>query len=535
MNLSKKLVINIVVFFATITLLGGYGIWQLSNAQDRFTTTHTTILAGLDDLSASRHFLTDMRLASYKHLAATNAEVMHKQEALIEQSAQSFTSVLSKNHPPTDKGRALLKADFDAMAQYQEKLKPFISASASGHKDQARAMLDSDLGAAAATVNQVLDAHSQDVKNQSDLLVTENDDAYHRSVWIAWLTILLGAAIAGGFALNIFFLLRSGLQNIQQTLAQVASQKDFTLRADADRHDEIGEAAQAFNQLLDGLQQSLSTLGDGSRQVANASQELAQSSDQLSSATAIQSETSANLAATVEQMTVSIAHVADQSKQQSEGAEAASALVKESKTIIEQTINDIHQISKVVTSSSESIHQLETRSSQVSSVVSVIRDIADQTNLLALNAAIEAARAGEQGRGFAVVADEVRKLAERTTKSTQEITDTIEGMLVNAGQATSQMAAAETLVAQGVQHADEASVAMQRIGEISASTVESSNAVALAIREQGVASNNIASMIESTAQSAEEGNAAAQSTAQNAAQLGQLAKLQADTLAQYKV
>jgi len=283
------------------------------------------------------------------------------------------------------------------------------------------------------------------------------------------------------------------------------------------------------------LQSAFNTLGAGARKVEQASQSLAQSSGELSASASMQSEASANMAATVEQMTVSIAHVADQSKQQSEGAQAASALVDESKAIIEQTISDIREISQVVSSSAVSIQQLESRSSQVSDVVSVIRDIADQTNLLALNAAIEAARAGEQGRGFAVVADEVRKLAERTTKSTQEITQTIDDMLQNAGEATSQMRSAEHLVEQGVLRADQASLAMQRIGELSVTAVRGSSEVALAIKEQGVASNNIAMLVESTAQSAEQGNAAAQSTALHAAELGQLAKTQADILAQYQV
>jgi methyl-accepting chemotaxis protein len=535
MSLSKKLVINIVVFLITIVLLGGYGVFQLRNAEERFTTMHTSILTGLNDMSAARHSLTDMRLAAHKHFESTDGVVMSRQEALIQQADDAFSAVLANNHPPSEAGRALLRNDIDALAQYRAQLKPFIAASHGGQKDLAKKLIDGDLGAAAVRLNTVLDEHSADVKKHAAVLVRENEEDYSRSLWVAWLTVLIGASIAGGFALNIFFLLRSGLQQIGDTLSEVERSKDFTLRARLDRQDEIGEAATAFNRLLEGLQQSLRSLGDGAKQVELASLNVARSADDLSASTALQSQSSANIAATVEQMTVSIAHVADQSRQQSDGAQAARSLVDDSKTIIEQTIRDIHEISRVVRDSANSIHQLETRSEQVSAVVNVIREIADQTNLLALNAAIEAARAGEQGRGFAVVADEVRKLAERTTKSTQEIAETIDGMLLNAGEATSQMGSAEKLVEQGVLRADEASVAMQRIGEITAEAVRASNEVALAIREQGVASNNIAALVESTAQGAEQGNAAAQSAAENAAQLGLLASSQAGVLAQYRV
>jgi methyl-accepting chemotaxis protein len=535
MSLSKKLVINIVVFLITIVLLGGYGVFQLRNAEERFTTMHTSILTGLNDMSAARHSLTDMRLAAHKHFESTDGVVMSRQEALIQQADDAFSAVLANNHPPSEAGRALLRNDIDALAQYRAQLKPFIAASHGGQKDLAKKLIDGDLGAAAVRLNTVLDEHSADVKKHAAVLVRENEEDYSRSLWVAWLTVLIGASIAGGFALNIFFLLRSGLQQIGDTLSEVERSKDFTLRARLDRQDEIGEAATAFNRLLEGLQQSLRSLGDGAKQVELASLNVARSADDLSASTALQSQSSANIAATVEQMTVSIAHVADQSRQQSDGAQAARSLVDDSKTIIEQTIRDIHEISRVVRDSANSIHQLETRSEQVSAVVNVIREIADQTNLLALNAAIEAARAGEQGRGFAVVADEVRKLAERTTKSTQEIAETIDGMLLNAGEATSQMGSAEKLVEQGVLRADEASVAMQRIGEITAEAVRASNEVALAIREQGVASNNIAALVESTAQGAEQGNAAAQSAAENAAQLGRLASSQAGVLAQYRV
>ena len=214
---------------------------------------------------------------------------------------------------------------------------------------------------------------------------------------------------------------------------------------------------------------------------------------------------------------------------------AASSGQKNGESVVVKTVEDIDAIALSVSSSAELINRLETQSREIASVVNVIKEVADQTNLLALNAAIEAARAGEQGRGFAVVADEVRKLAERTGNSTREITDTIDVMREGAQAASTAMMNAVEQVTASVSRASGACDMIRKIGEGSREAVGMVSEITDAIHEQSASSTSVAQSVERIAQMAEQSTAAAQGSADTAQQLNSLAQEMRMITDQYKL
>jgi methyl-accepting chemotaxis protein len=538
MTITKKLLLTLSIALAGMLLVGGYAISALHAGQQRFVYVQTHTFPDLKIMQGTLRAVADIRANTLRHVLATTDEQKAAAESNLAEADQRFDKLMSEyriNETASAEDSQLLEADKAMMAQYRDGRSRILALSRNKQTEQAISLVNNEFVKTAAALMTAVEEHARFNYRLANDLAQENDRTYRLVFGVAVGLMAFALLVTGTMGGLLYRNISHGLSHIEHTIEAVSNQRDFRLRAQSNNQDEIGRTASAFNRMLEGLQQAMRQLADGARQVKHASQELSQTASEVSMAAGAQSEASANIAATIEQMTVRINHVASQSVEQSDGAKSSQALVVESSSIIEQTIKDIHQISQVVTVSADSIHEMEAHSGEVATVINVIRDIADQTNLLALNAAIEAARAGEQGRGFAVVADEVRKLAERTTKSTQEISSTIEAMLGNASHATAQMQKAEELVKVGVTRADQAAVAMRRIGELAGAAVQGSDAVAAAIQQQGVASNNIAAMVERTAQASEEASAAAQNTAQNAAQLDDLAKMQSEILDRYQV
>ncbi|MBW7903868.1 MAG: methyl-accepting chemotaxis protein [Rhodocyclaceae bacterium] len=290
----------------------------------------------------------------------------------------------------------------------------------------------------------------------------------------------------------------------------------------------------AMRNMQQSLRRMVADLQQNAEGVASAAQQLATSSSQVAVATTAQSEASASMAAAVEQMTVSVNHVSEQARETHGIASETGTLSHDGNRVIEETVTEMRAVARIVEAAAATIRRMGEKSQEISSIVQVIKDVADQTNLLALNAAIEAARAGEQGRGFAVVADEVRKLAERTAKATTEIGAVIGAVQSSAGEAVDTMQQAVVQVASGVDKAQAASTSMTEISSGAENAVQMVNEISNALREQSVAANDIAANVERIAQMSEENGAATREVADTASVLERLAGATREAVSRFR-
>jgi methyl-accepting chemotaxis protein len=360
-------------------------------------------------------------------------------------------------------------------------------------------------------------------------------EASYSSAQISMLMLCVVALVFGIFTSVVLTRGITRPLNRAVEVAQRVAEGDLTVRIEVESSDEIGKLMSSLRIMNENLASLIRQAGDSSLNVASAASELSTSALQVSKSSQQQSEAASSMAAAVEEMTVSVSQITDHANGAEKFASESSALSREGGKVIGEMIAKMHEISRTVNDSSRGMEELTGQSEQISSIVMVIKEVADQTNLLALNAAIEAARAGEQGRGFAVVADEVRKLAERTAQSTLDISGVIEKIRHSIHAVMDSMRFGVEQVNQGMTQAEETVEAISRINTGSQQVVVTVNDISVALREQSMANNEIAQSVEKIAQMAEENNAAVNETAKTAHNLEQLAVTLQGVVSRFKV
>jgi methyl-accepting chemotaxis protein len=291
---------------------------------------------------------------------------------------------------------------------------------------------------------------------------------------------------------------------------------------------EYNSARKSLVKLVTDLSNQAGNISEFSSQLANASQE-------ISVSTRKQSEAATSIAAAIEEVATSAVNVSENAQQAHLLTSEAGKASQAGTGVIGRVVEEVGNIAQAVQESSNTIEELGDQSSQIRSIVKVINDVAEQTNLLALNAAIEAARAGEQGRGFAVVADEVRKLAERTAESTKEISNMIESISAGTSQAVISMQEGVLKVENGVTLAQEAGTSITSIDEHTQRVVVTVSDISNAIDDQRKAVSDIARHVEQIAQMAESNAEISRSTDDAVSQLSTLSQSLQTSVARFRL
>ncbi|NRD73611.1 methyl-accepting chemotaxis protein [Shewanella sp. VB17] len=353
--------------------------------------------------------------------------------------------------------------------------------------------------------------------NQQTLATLLNEREVDQSRIMFWLMLMVISVVIGSLyaLLAIYKAIVFNVYQIESVASQV-SNGNLSHNIQIDGKDEFSQIALAFNSMLISMRTLIREVQVLSHDVVQASSKMQEITNKVEGTLTEQQTQTHEIASAIGQMVVSVNSVESSTGEATSITSAASHAVEQGQTVISATVSGINSIAEEVAKGSKVINQLASHSSEIGNVVDVIRGIAEQTNLLALNAAIEAARAGEQGRGFAVVADEVRSLASRTQLSTQEIQTMIEQIQLGAKEAVSAMEAGTQQADNGVTQANEVresiSVLTGSVQEIVAVMRDISSAVA----EQ----RHVSTQIDSKTSSIGEGADDALLSAKNASQIG---------------
>jgi methyl-accepting chemotaxis protein len=281
-------------------------------------------------------------------------------------------------------------------------------------------------------------------------------------VWFVISALAAGTIVGLANYWLVNWVLLSKLRRISQ-VATAISNKDISHTCSMESHDMIGEIIDGFNKMAENLRELIGEVANMSGHVSRDANTIQGLMAGVRNRFEAQQRTVGSINSSTETLSETVAQISGSASQVSEAARNASNLAKSGGNIVQETIQGMRQINESVTLGSSAVDSLGRKSDEIGAIVAVINSIAEQTNLLALNAAIEAARAGEQGRGFAVVADEVRKLAEKTAQATQEISGMIQSVQQETRNAISTMQNGTEQVRGGVEKATEAGRALQEI------------------------------------------------------------------------
>ncbi|MCF7360596.1 methyl-accepting chemotaxis protein [Vibrio sp. A1-b2] len=389
-------------------------------------------------------------------------------------------------------------SDFEnRFKKWEQSSNEFFKLVDSGNTKDAEALLGSTVSDDFQSLRDLYDIASQELDSQANVEVTEFSEEtlkmeVYMLIFVAFIIILTGA-----LSYVVPKVLVSSVNDLTRRIKEISEgDGDLTQRINSKRTDELGKLASAFDDFVAKLQTLISEISSSSTSLEHNAVQLTNTHENAQRVSNEQTRSIEQIAAAVNEFSVSIREVAERTLSTANETDHTAELTTQGMKIIDNSVDEINQLANSIKKANQVIEQLASESNNIATVLEVIRNIAEQTNLLALNAAIEAARAGEQGRGFAVVADEVRSLASKTQKSTEEIQNMIDKLQSGVKDAVSSILDGSNRVEKNV----ELSVNIQQMFESiqSSATIVSDMAtqIATATEQQSSVSEELSTNLE---------------------------------------
>uniref|UniRef100_A0A831TWF3 Methyl-accepting chemotaxis protein n=1 Tax=Geobacter metallireducens TaxID=28232 RepID=A0A831TWF3_GEOME len=530
----KARVVFIVAFFSVMLIaFGMLGLWGMKDAS---TTTHQLYeenMKSVQILSKVMGLMRDNRiqlLLALQHDPAGGFSALHDHPLTMHTDAvtkniEEITALWAEYEqiPKTDEEKKLA-AEFKAARStfVQEGLIPVREAVLAGKYQEAVELTLKKVNPLFKPANELMEKLIAGEFAAAKAAFEEDDKHYgvYRVVMIAGLVLSVGLGV-----LLSLFIVRS-LRRSSEELASVAaavSAGDLTKRATSLSNDELGVIGGLFNETADSFARVIAGIRGNAEQVATAATQVHSTAEQMATGVEEVAAQTGTVATAGEEMAATAAEIAQNCQMAAEAARRATDSATGGATVVQRTVDGMARIADRVRSSAKTVESLGSRSEQIGEIIGTIQDIADQTNLLALNAAIEAARAGEQGRGFAVVADEVRALAERTTKATREIGEMIKAIQQETRGAVAAMEEGVHEVEAGTADAQLSGAALQDIlNQINELSMQVSQ-IATAAEQQTATTGEISGNVQQVSEVVQETAKGIQESAQAASRVAELA------------